>query len=209
MITHETDVALRLLEVSDIEPPHEPAPRVLLRWAREYLCRPHPDLGRRGPVCPYAQTSIDKEQFYISVREDVPASAEALAASLELYRDWFVELAPRGSPRSLFTAILIAFPSLEKDDYHLIDDAQRLLKPAYVQHGLMIGEFHDGPPDKGGLWNPEMRPLRCPVPLLAIRHMVSTDLPFLRDDPDSVAAYLRLFADSVPSHLRGMLAVQR
>ena len=76
------------------------------------------------------------------------------------------------------------------------------LKREDVRKGLMIGEFHDGPPPKPGLWNPDFRPLRSPVPLLAIRHMVPTDFPFLRDDDTTVAAYLQRFGDRVPTHLR-------
>jgi hypothetical protein len=66
----------------------------------------------------------------------------------------------------------------------------------------MIGEYHEGPPDKAGLWNSRFRPLRSPVPLLAIRHMVPTDFPFLSLDDDHVAAYLQLFGDRVPTHLQ-------
>ncbi|HEU4420930.1 MAG TPA: amino acid adenylation domain-containing protein [Pilimelia sp.] len=40
------------------------------------------------------------------------------------------------------------------------------------------------------------------MPLLAIRHMVPTDFPFLRDDPEHVAGSLARYADQVPSHLR-------
>jgi len=69
----------------------------------------------------------------------------------------------------------------------------------------MIGEFHNGPPDKGGLWNPAFRPLRSPVPMLVVRHMVPTDYPFLRDDPDQSRAYLRLFGDQVPVQLRELV----
>ncbi len=55
----------------------------------------------------------------------------------------------------------------------------------------MVGEFHDGPPDKGGLWNPLLRPLDAPVPMLVVRHMVTTDLPFLTSREEHVSAYRR------------------
>ncbi|WP_326646997.1 DUF6875 domain-containing protein [Streptosporangium sp. NBC_01755] len=45
-------------------------------------------------------------------------------------------------------------------------------------------------------------PLGSPVPLLAIRHMVPTGFPFLRDDPEQVAAYLERFGDRPPAALR-------
>jgi hypothetical protein len=81
------------------------------------------------------------------------------------------------------------------------------VKADYVSRGLMIGEFYDGPPAKAGLWNQDFRPLRSPVPLLAIRRMVRTGFPFLRDDRDFVAACLANFDDyEIPVRLRTVVA---
>ena len=41
--------------------------REVFHWAREYLCRPHPELGRKGPVCPFAQGSLDRGTFFLAV----------------------------------------------------------------------------------------------------------------------------------------------
>jgi hypothetical protein len=181
---------------------YEGALRTIVEWARGYLCHPHPDLGRRGPVCPYAETSLFKDTFLMTAH-DVPASPSAIAELLVRYRDWFAELEPRTGPAAQFKAILVLFPELDSPAGRaVIDEAQRALKPEYVARGLMVGEFHSGPPDKPGLWDAQFRPLRSPVPLLAIRHMVATDLPFLRDDARHVAAYLSLFGARVPPHLR-------
>lgn len=196
MIVHPLDPALSLLEVSDID-----VAGTIVDWARQYLCRPHPELGRKGPTCPYTQPSLDKGRFYVSIFAGPPASVDEIIRCVEVYRDWFVELAPREQHAAQFTTILVAFPELGGRT-ELIDEAQRRLKTGYVELGLMIGEFHDGPPDKAGLWNADFRPLVSPVPLLAIRHMVPTDLPFLRDDQGQLSAYQRYFGHRVPSHLR-------
>ena len=125
-------------------------------------------------------------------RECEPTSAAELAFAIRPYRDWFLQLAPRADPDAAFTTIINAFPQLT--DYAIVDETQRALQRLFVRDGLMVGEFHDGPPDKPGLWNPDWRPLRSPVPLLAIRHMVVTDLPFLVHSPDLVAVHRGLFA---------------
>ncbi|MCE6998294.1 hypothetical protein LZG04_26355 [Saccharothrix sp. S26] len=81
------------------------------------------------------------------------------------------------------------FPDLSQEEAsRLVDEAQLSLKADCAAQGVMIGEFHDGPPPKPGLWNPHSRPPRSPVPMPAIRSLVSTDFPFLRDDPAFVAA---------------------
>lgn len=124
-----------------------------------------------------------------------------------VYRDWFRELPPTSGPAAQFKTILLTLPDAPPEKVNAIVDAtQRRLKPRYVPDGLMIGEFHDGPPDKGGLWNADFRPLRSPVPLLAIRHMVPSDFPFLADDPEFLSSYLQQFGDAVPAALRPRVA---
>ncbi|WP_329083276.1 MULTISPECIES: DUF6875 domain-containing protein [unclassified Streptosporangium] len=212
MIAHPGDPSLRLIEVADLDAPSPPpevlahgdALRAVVDWAETYLCRPHPDLGRNGPVCPYAQGSLSRGRFYLAVPEAGHRAAETVedvVAAVEPYRAWFTALAPLDGPEAVFTTILLLLPGLG-DRLALVDGAQDALKNAFVEEGLMIGEFHDGPPDKPGLWNPLLRPLAGPVPLLAIRHMVATDLPFLWGDPAHRRAYLTRFDGRVPAHLR-------
>jgi hypothetical protein len=62
--------------------------------------------------------------------------------------------------------------------------------------------------EQSGLWNEEFRPLRAPVPLLAIRQMVSSDLPFLFDTASHLAAYLDRFAPDIPGHVRRLLVAR-
>jgi len=181
--------------------------RTVSTWARTYLCRPHPDLGRRGPVCPYAQASLDRGMFFLAVQRGVPASTDALDETLLIYRDWFRQLPPTGGPAAQFKTILLVLPDVPPESVReIVDATQRRLKPRYVSEGLMIGEFHSGPPDKGGLWNPDFRPLRSPVPMLVIRHMVASDFPFLADDAGLVADYLRFFGPVTPLALRDRVA---
>ena len=37
----------------------------LSNWASSFLCRSHEDLGRAGPVCPYARTAIEQGLFLL------------------------------------------------------------------------------------------------------------------------------------------------
>jgi hypothetical protein len=55
-----------------------------------------------------------------------------------------------------------------------IDGIQRPLRDEFVREGLMLGEFHQLSQSKG-IHNKEFRPLRSPIPMLTIRHMVSTE----------------------------------
>lgn len=202
MLTDPADPSRVLLELGDLDHgpyrdhEHGRALRHIVAWAREYLCRPHPELGRNGPVCPYVQTSLDRGAFLMALCPGTPTAAQA-AAFLAGYRDWFVGLAPPDGVAPQFRTVLALFPDLL--DTKVVDEAQRLLKDDYVRDGLMIGEFHPGPPGKSGLWNQDFLPLASPVPLLAIRQMVASDFPFLRDDPVHERAYRERFGDRIPA----------
>ncbi|MFJ1749565.1 DUF6875 domain-containing protein [Streptomyces sp. NPDC088116] len=208
----EHDDRLTLIELGDMGPrgvpevfrPYEKPVRQIIEWASAYLCRPHPDLGRKGNVCPFVHTSMSKGLFYLAVCPGIPGSVDEVAEVLRGYRDWFVELVADQGRAAQYATILVLFPDLPEDAVvGVIDEAQSLLKADYVSRGLMIGEFHDGPPVKGGLWNPEFRPLCSPVPLLAVRHMVPTDFPFLKDDAGSLREYLRRHGRNLPPQAKG------
>ena len=73
------------------------------------------------------------------------------------------------------------FPGIsDADAPAFIDAVQARLKPQFVADGLMLGQFH-ALNNEPGLHNQEFRPLRSPIPLLAIRFMVDSDLPFLTE----------------------------
>jgi hypothetical protein len=145
--------------------------------------------------------------FFLAVQRGTAVTPATLDETLLVYRDWFRQLPPTGGPAAQFKTILLTLPDIPGPTANrIVDGTQERLKPRYVAEGLMIGEFHSGPPAKAGLWNPEFRPLRSPLPLLAIRHMVASDFPFLADDAGSVATYLRLFGAVTPPVLRDRVA---
>jgi Cys-tRNA(Pro) deacylase len=215
MLIHPEKPDLFLVEVADVlaSPPPEPIREAIeplsriVAWARDFLCNSHPELGREGPVCPYVEASMRKCSFYLTVRRGrdyAPADVEAVIRDL---RDWFLAIEPQSGPNRTFKTILCLFPDLAREDLPaLIDGVQEKLKREYVQLGVMVGEFHDRPPEKAGLWNPHFRPLAAPVPMLVVRHMVATDFAFLKDDREFLRHYLERFGADVPAHLRQEVA---
>jgi hypothetical protein len=209
---HPTDPSLFLVECGDLESDNPPAvvrdnAAVLsrtLQWARDYLCKPHAELGRAGAVCPYVEMSITQRHFYLTTWPDEDVTLERVYARGARYCEWFPRLEPCAGPASQFKTILMLFPQPDVADIlQTIERVQRRLKAQCVEQGLMVGEFHPGPPRQPGLWNREFRPFASPIPLIGIRNMVPADFTFLEDDPSMVRQYLRRFGHEVPPHLRG------
>jgi hypothetical protein len=155
------------------------------RWCREFLMRPHLDLGRSGSVCPYMPRAMGLNRIAFVVVRTRGRTDSEVDAVIARFREVFLEMEPVTGPESLEKAILVILPDVSEEDAPaVVDETHRRLKADFVASGLMIGKFHPMS-DQGGLHNPGFRPLRSPIPLLAIRYMVGSDLPFLNrvDDP--------------------------
>lgn len=175
---------------------------LLVEWVHEYLCKPHPELGRTGPVCPFVPTALENKLLWVSIFPNVDGNTdqETLRQIVLTERDRFLNMEPKRGNSAQFKAFLLLFPHLPDPHSHdVVDSIQAGLQEHFVEKGLMVGEFHPGPPDKRGLWNETFKPLHCPIPLLAIRHMVPTDILFLKDQSALVSEYLRIFGDMVPT----------
>ncbi|MDF5715757.1 MAG: hypothetical protein PUP93_18200 [Rhizonema sp. NSF051] len=168
-------------------------------WVKTFLGRPHRDLGRSGPVCPFVPQALKSDSIRSTVIRAKNLEPQQIEEIVLSYRDSFLELEPRDREVGINKVILLVFPDIHLDDTDkMIDAVQQKLKPFFVESGLMLGEFHNRT-ESPGLHNPNFRPLRSPIPLLAIRYMVEVDLPFLQGAEDLglrvryLEAYLRLF----------------
>lgn len=202
------DPALYLLDQHDVARGELPAhvreycshAAQAMAWVQGYLCQPHPALGRDGPVCPYTGPALKRGLFWLTIYPG-EVMVDKLSDLVMRYRDWFLALHPTTGREAEYKSLLILLPDVAPQRAtDVVDGIQAALRPAFTARGLMIGQFHArcGEP---GLWNPRFRPLRSPLPLLAIRYMVRGDAPFLTTDAVSLAGYLRRFGDDVPGRL--------
>lgn len=180
-----------------------PAAEAIAHWARDYLCAPHPELGRHGPMCPFVPGALMKKLMFATVYEDDDLDIDTIKAILLREMERFIELDPISGNEAQFKSLMVLFPQIAEGDVAgLIEAAQADLQRHFVPNGLMVGEFHAGPPDKRGLWNPEFRPLYSPVPMLVIRHMVPTDILFLKDNVHHFREYAKIYGNAVPERFR-------
>jgi hypothetical protein len=177
---------------------------VTARWLDEVISRPNPALGRAGDVCPWTRRTLQLGRLFLAA---LPVQQEAcIDASVLWLRDAFEALGHARGALDPFRAIVALFPLLAPDAAAAsIVSAHARLKPRFLAHGLMLGEFY---PDceKPGLHAADFRPLRAPHALLVIRVMVEADLPFLLDRDEFLDAYLAVFGARGLHNLRQLLA---
>jgi hypothetical protein len=168
----------------------------IYEWIRNFLAKPHPDLGRSGKVCPFVPYSLKYDTIKLAVIRPKTLTQQAIEGIVKGYKDIFLQTEPTSGDAAIYKVFLLLFPDVNiEDTLILIDDVQKKLKPFFVEAGLMLGEFHMRNHSQG-LHNPNFRPLCSPVPMLAIRFMVEQDLPFLKlsgDEPQIRIKYLEMY----------------
>jgi hypothetical protein len=180
----------------------------IMDWVKNFLGRPHPNLGRPGVVCPFVPHSLKSNSIRLAVIRTKDLYPEQLEEIVGRYRDIFLEMEVKEQELAINRAFLLIFPDIHIEDApKLVDSVQQKLKPLFVESGLMIGEFHKRN-ESPGLHNPNFRPLRSPIPLLAIRFMVEADLPFLESQADPylriryLEAYLKFFGHKFTDEIK-------
>jgi hypothetical protein len=179
---------------------------LVLWWAENFLTKPNKELGRAGPVCPFAGPSLERELFWLTAVRGAQPDRDVLEQSVLGYRDWFCELPAKSSDDAQYKTILILLPEVKSDLFSsIIDATQKKLKPAFLEQQLMIGQFHSLC-DEPGVQNRSFRPLRSPVPMLVIRYMTSGDIVFMKNDdgeynPQFLNTYLKTFGKGLPNML--------
>lgn len=163
--------------------------RDVAHWMENFLNRPHPMLGRSGEVCPWTKRTLDLGKLLLApIASDEPVEVDEV---MDWLRGEFLRTQPTKGPDAAFRSIVAVFHRLDPAEAaaFMVATHQRL-KPAFLDGGLMLGEFYPTC-DKPGLRNQSFRPLRAPVPLLVIRQMVEPDVEFLLERDEFVEAYLR------------------
>ena len=162
-------------------------------WVREYLGRPHPELGRKGPVCPFAVPALNSGTLWIACDEQVDGASLWRLRAAMLGAAAAFEQRARRHPTPDLTALVLVFRKLPAERYALLDRAHSELKTALMSREVMVSALH--PASTGpALWNPAFASLRAPFPAFAFRIMDVRDIVFVAHNRVAFASYRRRFA---------------
>ncbi|MEU7630959.1 DUF6875 domain-containing protein [Nocardia sp. NPDC049220] len=167
----------------------DPATQQVLReWLTGYVTQPHPELGRRGAVCPFVKPSLAAGGIVFRTADweprHTPEHLERIVSdSLTAFEetDWQVSKTSK-------QALIVALLTMPDNQWHLIDEVHRKIKDKALARGLMIGQFHPQCPAPA-VHNPQFAVNRAPTPLIVVRHMAKHDILFLADEAAWFQAY--------------------
>jgi len=157
---------------------------------------------RIAHVCPFVRDSIDQDLFWIE--ESTLTDAAAIEAQLLSQIPVFQTAAPAfvpssvtkpptvAAPPEMLKTFLLFFPYFPRSDggtkpCSAIDDLHRRVKPEFMKHGLMIGQFYHGCAQQSVYADPgdTFGVLFAPHVAFAIRYMARHDPLFI--DPKNTA----------------------
>ncbi|MGX9143219.1 DUF6875 domain-containing protein [Mesorhizobium sp. 128a] len=171
-------------------------------WIMTFVARPHRDLGRTGPVCPFVPTTWDQKALWLAPERIVGLSALDVTALITTYQRLLLKAQPAEGKNSIYKSIVIVFTDLSTHSAKaLFDEVLRHVGiPAYAENGLVLGGFY--PTNEGGaLYNPSFRPFAAPVPFVLIRPGVISDWKFFLDDENRLELWAGRYGKAAVSAL--------
>jgi hypothetical protein len=166
-------------------------------WIKTYVVKPHKDLGRAGPVCPFVPGALERKTLWLAPERiadrDVPDVVELIGG----YQRLFLDGQPTDGDDASYKVIVVVFTDLSADRAQGVfgDVLQRLAVPSYVEDGIVFGPFYEGH-EGTAIYNSSFRPFQSPVPFLFVRHGVISDWKFFLDNEDWLNLWARHFGES-------------
>jgi hypothetical protein len=166
-------------------------------WINSFIVRPHEDLGRAGPVCPFVPRSSERQTLWLAPEQVGDRDVREVVELMSGYKRLFLDTEPTGGEGADYKVIVVVFTDLPADRAQsLFDDVQQnLAVPSYGEDGILFGPFYKG--NEGtAIYNSSFRPFQSPVPFMFVRNGVVSDWKFFLDDDDWLGLWARRYGES-------------
>ena len=166
-------------------------------WIKTYVVKPHKDLGRAGPVCPFVPVSLERKTLWLAPEQIADLEVQAVVELINGYQRLFLDAQPTDGDDAIYKVIVVVFTDLSADRAQgVFDDVlQHLAVPSYVEDGIVFGPFYEGH-EGTAIYNSSFRPFRSPVPFLFVRHGVISDWKFFLDNDDWLNRWAHRYGES-------------
>jgi hypothetical protein len=166
-------------------------------WIKTYVVKPHKDLGRSGPVCPFVPGALERKTLWLVPEQVAGRDAPAVVQLMNRYKSLFLHTQPTDGDDTIYKVIVVVFTDLSADRAKDLfgEVLQNLAVPSYAEDGILFGPFYEG--NEGtAIYNSGFRPFQSPVPFLFVRHGVISDWKFFLDNENWVNLWARRFGES-------------
>jgi hypothetical protein len=166
-------------------------------WIKSYVVRPHAELGRSGPVCPYVPLTLERGSLWLAVEHVADRSPSEIVAVIDDYRRQLLAAPPVGANDDDPKVIAVVFSDLPADQARGIFEVilERLALRSYQDDGVLYGPYYEGN-EVPAVHNPSFRPFESPAPFVFVRSPVKGDWEFFLDNDDLMRAWAQRYGES-------------
>ena len=166
-------------------------------WIKTFVVRPHEDLGRAGPICPFVPGALERRTFWLAPEQVADRSVSQVVELMNGYKRLFLGAQPSNGDDATYKVIVVVFTDLPAERAQgLFDNVlEQLAVQSYVDDGIVFGPFYEGNAGTA-IYNPNFRPFQSPVPFLFVRHGVVSDWKFFLDDQEWLNYWAHRFGDA-------------
>jgi hypothetical protein len=171
--------------------------RSVADWIKAYVVRPHEDLGRAGPVCPFVPGALERKILWLAPEQIAGRGVPDVVDLVNRYKRLFLDTEPTDGEGADTKVIVVVFTDLPADRAQAVfgDVLEQVAVPSYVEDGIAFGPFYEG--NEGtAIYNAGFRPFQSPVPFLFVRRGVVSDWKFFLDDQEMLDHWARRFGES-------------
>jgi hypothetical protein len=171
--------------------------RAVADWIKAFVVKPHKDLGRAGPVCPFVPGSLERRTLWLAAEQIADRGVPEVVELMNGYRRLLLDTRPIDGDDVSYDVIVVVFTDLPADRAQgVFDDVlDHLAVRSYVEDGILFGPYYEG--NQGtAIYNSSFRPFQSPVPFLFVRHGVTGDWKFFLDDEDWLDLWARRYGES-------------
>jgi len=171
--------------------------RTVADWIKNFVVRPHEELGRAGPVCPFVPRSLERRTLWLAPEQVADRDVAEVVDLVNDYKSLLLAAEPLTGDEADYKVVVIVLTDLSADRAQgVLDDVlQQLAVPSYVEDGIVFGPFYDGH-EGTAIYNPSFHPFRSPVPFLFVRRGVVSDWKFFLDKQDWLSYWAHRYGES-------------
>ena len=171
--------------------------RTVADWIKTFVARPHTDLGREGPVCPFVPGALERKTLWLASEHIAGRSVAEVVQLMNGYKTQFLHAQPIDGDGANDKVLVVVFPDLPADRARGLfgEVLHHLAVPSYVEDGVLFGPFYEG--NEGtAIYNSRFRPFQSPVPFLFVRQGVISDWKFFLDNEDWLNRWAHRYGES-------------